>query len=140
MTWQRAPLYVQAHDLARWLLERAGCWQTPPEAHLGRALAEQALELVSAVSLALTFPAARAVHQERADDGIVRIRTTLRLARDVGALSPRQMRYAGGELDAIGRMLGGWRRSTRERTRAREKRGTMRVTRAGGGAGAAPSA
>ena len=137
MSWQRAPLYVRAHDLARWLMERAAGWRNPPERDLGRALNAQGLELSSSISLALTFPATRADHQERADESVVRIRSILRLARDLGVLSPRQLRYAGAELDAIGRMLGGWRRSTRARARVRRERSNVRT---GDGAQAAPSA
>ncbi len=123
MSWRRAPLYVQAHDLCHWLLERLASRATRDVAGLGVRLAHDAHAIVSEVALALTFPVDRAAHQAAADDAIVRLRVTLRLAEAIGLLTPRHVRHVAAELSSIGRMLGGWRRSTRQRTR-----GTHRTT------------
>ncbi|MCB9765615.1 MAG: four helix bundle protein [Alphaproteobacteria bacterium] len=116
MSWRDAPLYVRCHDLARWLLERCAAPAMP--AAPGDVLAGDVQVLLSAVSLALTFPAERAEHLARADRAAVRLRVTLRLARDLGGLSAGAHRYAAGELDQIGRMLGGWRKRWRKKARA----------------------
>lgn len=107
MSWRDAPLYVEAHDLARWLLERAATWEDGEPAHR---VAGSACDLLEAVALALTFPARRAEHLEAADGAIVRLRCQLRLARELGLLSPGGQRFAAGRLLAIGRMVGGWRK------------------------------
>lgn len=108
MSWRDAPLYVEAHDLARWVLERTRAWPEPGP--LGERSAAAACDLVVAVSLALTFPAGRAEHLRAADHAVVCLRVLLRLACDLGMVSPGGLRFATGRLRTIGRMIGGWRK------------------------------
>ncbi len=110
MSWRDAPLYVEAHDLSRWLLERARAWDSPNDSLLGRRMTSHTCEVVEKVALALTFPATRAQHLEAVDHRVVTLRMQLRLAVDLGLLSAGAHRYAAGRLDAVGRMLGGWRK------------------------------
>lgn len=120
MSWRHAPLWVEAHDLARWVLERIERW--PPEhgRHFGPLLARSVCELVEAVSLVLTFPATRLDDLRQADRAIVRLRSRLRLARDLALLSPGGLRFAEGKLRVIGRMVGGWQKKLRRRERGAE--------------------
>ncbi len=113
MSWRDAPLYVEAHDLARWTLERTNAWASRDDRHLAPLVAGGACDLLTAVSLALTFPATRAIHLEEADHGIVRLRVLLRVARGLGLLSAGGLRFASGRLTAMGRMVGGWRKRAR---------------------------
>ena len=106
MSWRDAPLYVESHDLARWLHERTREW--PAARPLRRRLSGASCDLLEAVSLALTFPGERREYLKRADAAIVRVRVLLRLTRDLGQLSPGGVRYASGRLREIGRMVGGW--------------------------------
>ena len=108
MSWRDAPLYVESHDLARWLLERTSTWSN--SSVLGRRIGRTACELVESVALALTFPTRRAGHLEAADGALVRLRCLLRLAQESGQLSAGGLRYAAGRLQAAGRMVGGWRK------------------------------
>lgn len=108
MSWRDAPLYIEAHDLARWLLERSD--GQPAEAVVSRRLALTGCQLVEAVSLALTFPLQRAHWLQEADGAVVRIRVLLRLGRDLGGVSAGGVRFATGRLRTIGRMIGGWRK------------------------------
>lgn len=110
MSAQRAPIYVQTHDLARWILERIETW--PPErgVTLRGPLSETTCQLVTSVSLALTFPRGRLEHLHVADKSVVRLRMLLRLAGDLALFSPGGLRHAQGQLLAIGRMLGGWKK------------------------------
>ncbi len=110
MSWRDAPLYVEAHDLARWVVERSNGWASSDDRHLAPLVAAGACDLLTAVSLALTFPATRASHLEAADHGIVRLRVLLRVANGMGLLSAGGLRFASGRLLAIGRMVGGWRK------------------------------
>ncbi len=112
MSWRDAPLYVEAFDLTRWVTERTTTWQ---HQHLAQLVTSSACELVTAVSLALTFPETRTAHLEQADAGIVRLRTLLRLAQGLGLVSKGGLRYTTGRLEAIGRMVGGWRKRIRKR-------------------------
>ena len=116
MSRHNAPLYVEAHDLARWVLERVEAW--PPERgrSLERPLCGAACELLASVSLALTFPEGRSEYLRTADESIVRLRMMLRLAQDLALISPGGLRHALGRLRTIGRMLGGWQRQLRRPT------------------------
>ena len=113
--WSQAPLYVQSFDLARWLAEKAEDRRGGPHAALLAQASTAAAELLLAIGLALTFPSLRVRNLERADEQVVRARLLLRLACELGALSPGGLRHASNELDEIGRMIGGWRRSVRRR-------------------------
>ena len=108
VSWHDAPLYVESHDLGRWVIEKASSW--PSDAHLAALVTTAGCDLVTAVSLALTFPSDRAEHLCEADRSIVRLRTLLRLAKDLSLISPAGLRFAHGRLQAIGRMVGGWRK------------------------------
>jgi len=118
MSWRDAPLYVEAHDLSRWVLERASVW--PPPALLAPRVAAATTELLTAISLALTFPQGRASYLHQADEEIVRLRMLLRLARDLGMISPGGLRFASGRLRTIGRMVGGWLRRLEQSGRLSE--------------------
>lgn len=115
MSWDQAPIYVEAHDLSRWVVERVQAWPRERDRHLGRPVLAAACELLSSVSLALTFPETRIAHLRQADESVVRLRVLLRLARDTCLISPGGLRHAQGRLRAIGRMIGGWRRRVRTR-------------------------
>ena len=108
MSWREAPLYVEAHDLARWIGERSKGWPADSRREVGAHLIAAACELLTAVGLALTFPHSRRGHLETADAAIVRCRLLLRLARDLCLVSPGGNRFAAGRLAEIGRMVGGW--------------------------------
>ncbi|HEX9730704.1 MAG TPA: hypothetical protein VGG06_01820 [Thermoanaerobaculia bacterium] len=110
MSWRDAPLYVEAHDLARWIVQRTHGWSSGEDRQLATLVVGHACEILTTVSLALTFPATRARHLETADHGIVRLRVLLRLARDVELLSAGGLRFASGRLRVMGRMIGGWRK------------------------------
>lgn len=107
MSWRNAPLYVRCHDLARWVLPRmAAC----PHPQLRDRVTAEALELLTHVSIALTFTEDRHAQLRDADHAIVALRVQLRLALDLGFLPSNSHRYATDALSEIGRMLGGWRR------------------------------
>jgi hypothetical protein len=110
MSWRDAPLYVEAHDLAAWLLARTASWDRSGAACLAPRIANASCELVESIALALTFPPTRRSHLERADASIVVLRTELRLARALEIVSARRLRFACERLRTIGRMVGGWRK------------------------------
>ena len=109
MTQREAPLYVEAHDLARWVIERADSWGDRGGV-LSVRVSDAACGLLEAVSLALTFPRGRARDLEEADRAMVRLRVLLRVAEELGLLSPSALRFACGRLQTAGRMVGGWRK------------------------------
>ena len=109
---KEAPLFIQCQALARWLLENL-------RAHpvLMDTIHRGSLRLLDDVVLALKdFD--REEHLRSADATAVLLRVHLRLARDLGALEERQLVFVLGELDGIGRQLGGWQRRLDEGTMA----------------------
>ncbi len=119
MSWRDAPLYVEAHDLAVWILGQAKGWSGGAETYLGPRVAGAACDLVDAITLALTFPDRRAAHLERADAAVALLRTRLRLAQGVEMVSVHGVRFACGRLRLIGRMVGGWRKRVANSRQAR---------------------
>lgn len=138
MNARETPLYVDAHDLARWVISRARSWPPERQGHMAPLIVAAACDLVTAVSLALTFPASRWEHVEQADRSIVRLRTLLRLARDLNLLSAGGLRFAAGRLQVIGRMIGGWKKKLKPLPR--ESEGARRDLKTGDGPPAAVTA
>ncbi len=109
MTWRRAPLYVDTHDLAVWLAMRSD--RSGSTCGLLAVLQDEARELVADIAVALSFPEDRQAAIRSADQHAARLRVFNRLAREVGVLRPNRVRHVAARLDRIGRMLGGWSRS-----------------------------
>lgn len=122
MSWQDAPLYVRAHDLAVDLHGRLPHLPDAYRASLGCGLAREASTILSGVALGLTFPDERALHQAGVDEAIVRLRVHLRVAEALGVLSTGAASHVHDQLTDIGRMLGGWRK--RETRRLAERKPT----------------
>ncbi len=108
-----SPLYVEARDLAAWVIARANTWPPERDRYVAPVVVTVASELVTDVALALTFPASRREHLEQADWMLVRLRELLRLARVLNLVSAGGLRFSTGRLQAIGRMIGGWKKSLR---------------------------
>ena len=113
---KQAPLYSSAFDLSCWLLKKVNARPSNWPGAFADEISALASALTTEVSLALTFPRERPEHQRRIDEIVVALRIRLRLAREVGWMSPGALRHAAAELRTIGRMLGGWRRQTSKRT------------------------
>lgn len=109
MSWRDAPLYIEAHDVARWVSERALGFPAAA-APVGGRLVQTAGDLLDAVALALTFPDTRGGHLRAADEAIACLRVQLRLARDLGLVSAGGVRHVAARLAVAGRMIGGWRK------------------------------
>ncbi|MBK8979837.1 MAG: hypothetical protein IPM29_28400 [Planctomycetes bacterium] len=108
MTWRRATLYVDCHDLCRWLgAQRPGA----PAGSVVARLFDESIELLGDVACALSFPSRRRAELDRADGHIARLRVFGRLAAELGEWPPARARHLAGRLDVIGRMVGGWSRS-----------------------------
>ena len=103
---KEAPLFVDASRLCAWVLERLG----KRDEVLARRLCSTALDLLEHLTLALKRRD-REDRIEAADEDLIVLRVELRLAAATELLSERQMLFALEQADAIGRQLGGWRRS-----------------------------
>ena len=110
MSWRNAPLYVRTHDLALDLVRRVDGIAPAPQREVRAALVAEALGLLRAVSLALSFPAERGENLHVADRHVVGLKVLVRLAHASGVVNDRGARWLGEELVEIGRMIGGWQR------------------------------
>jgi hypothetical protein len=103
----RAPIFTASWDLCAWLLKKA---RAQPHDPLARSLAEEALRLLDAVTMAL-----KNIDRENAiadaDLILIRLRLRLRLAVETDFLTNRQGHFALHQADDIGRQLGGWQKS-----------------------------
>jgi len=99
---KEAPLFVQTYAAARWMLDTI-----PASSPIGDRIHRGALDLLDHIVLALkNFDREQRV--EEADECNALLRVHVRLAHDLGLLDERRMLYIVGELDEIGRQLGGW--------------------------------
>ena len=99
-----APLYVQSHAVALWLISNP-----PARGPLEKHIHGLALHLVDHVILALKgFDRDRNI--EDADASAVLLRAHLKLALDAGLIDDRQFLYITDEIISIGRQIGGWQR------------------------------
>lgn len=103
----RAPLFVDALAIAKWLVEH---FDRSATGSLGTHVVTVALDLLQAVTLALK-DRRREEQIELADEQLIRLRVLLRLATDCGRLTAEQYGHVLVRVDAIGRQLGGWQRS-----------------------------
>jgi len=104
---KESPIFTQTYDLLRWLLPLAGQLPRQHRSGLARRLPDVAFELQR-----LLIQAAKAedsaVELRTADATLAELRTLLRLARDLNAISFGQYEEGVRRSSEIGRLLGGW--------------------------------
>ena len=100
-----APLFTDTFALATWLVERRGGSADV----LPRRVLEVAVRLLEDVTAALK---GRDRHERlsAADEGLLTLRTLLRLDAATGGLTEAQLLHALELADRIGRQIGGWQR------------------------------
>jgi len=107
------PLFVKAHDWNLWLLQRT---QRFPK-HLRHSYTQRLESLAfDFEDLLLQANSVRGLRRrellEAADSVLLRLRAFLRYAFDLQLLAANQLRYAGEQLDQLGRLLGAWLKGT----------------------------
>ena len=103
------PAVQKAYDLNRWLVPCVGRMLRTHKFTLGDRLQTTALDLCLALVEASHARAKdRPLH--RAARLLDQLRLLLRLARDVGVITNRQLEYVSELNEELGRMIGGWQR------------------------------
>ena len=109
--FQRAPIFTVTWDFSVWLLKKT---RAAPQDPLAQSLADGALRLLDAITLALKNIDRDDALQD-ADLLLIqlrlRLRLRLRLAMETEFLNAQQAHYALQQTDAIGRQLGGGRKA-----------------------------
>lgn len=100
---KEAPLFAQALSLSQWLLTNLAA-----PSPLTSRIHAHALDLLERVLALKGFDRDEQIDQ--ADRSAALLRVHLRLALELGQLDDQRYLFLAGELDGIGRQLGGWQR------------------------------
>ena len=109
-------ILTRTYDLLLWLLPRTERFPKTQRFVLTKRLQDAALDFQEALFLANAHSGrARLAHLQDADAHLNKLRLYLRLARQWGWLSSGQYEHVSRMVAEIGRLLGGWLRTTRRR-------------------------
>ena len=109
---KQSPIFIKHYDLMRWLIPRTLAFPKSQRGVLARQIQQELFcihkGLVAAGSSADPRPGLA-----KADQGLIRLRTYLRLSRDLQLLSVGQFEQAARLTAEVGRLLGGWQKGLR---------------------------
>ncbi|TAH48019.1 MAG: diversity-generating retroelement protein Avd [Chloroflexota bacterium] len=104
-----SPIYSKTYDLLLWLLPQAIKFPRAYRFTLAERVQRRALDFQETLLAAgLANGALRAEKLREADLQLAQLRHTLRLCQDLKLLTLAQYEHAGGMVNEIGRLLGGW--------------------------------
>lgn len=113
MPTQESPIFSRSYALLLWLLPATVRFPRHQRFVLAGALQRSALHLHERlIEAAHVEGAARRAHLTNADVELDKVRHLLRLCRDLDLLSNGQYEHAARQVAEIGRLLGGWQKST----------------------------
>ena len=104
------PVIQKTYDLLKWVSERVVRFPRPHRHALGDRLLAELHDLFD-VLLAAKYTHVRRPLLDRANVLLEQLRFRVRLAFDLRCLRATGYGYAAGELEAVGRMVGGWRKA-----------------------------
>ena len=113
----QSPLFVKTYDLMLWLIPRTLAFPKSQRGVLARRVQVQLCcfyeTLVDAGLSDDPLP-----HLCQADAILTKLRTYLRLSRDLQLLSVKQYGYASQQVAQVGRLMGGWLKSLEKEDRS----------------------
>ncbi len=109
---QESPIFSRTYDLILWLLPEANKFPRSHRFGLGERVVRQALDFQETLVQAGLSKKDRARLLDVADVQLAILRTNLRLCKDLELLKINQYEHVAGMLVEIGRLLGGWKKST----------------------------
>jgi hypothetical protein len=114
MTMKQSPIFLKHYDLMAWLLPCTLAFPKSQRGVLARQVQAELFRihewLVEAGTTEDPLPALA-----KADRGLIRLRTYLRLCRDLKLLSVNQYEHGSRLAAEVGKLLGGWIRSRQSR-------------------------
>lgn len=105
----QSPIFSKTYDFLKWLIPLTVRFPRTQRFVLAAALQTEALEFQARLIEAVHQSSPKA-SLDSADAELDKVRTHLRLCRDLDLVSPGQYEHAAGMLTEIGRLLGGWKR------------------------------
>ncbi|NWG75262.1 MAG: diversity-generating retroelement protein Avd [Rubrivivax sp.] len=106
------PVLTAMYDLAKWLLMRVQAFPRSLRFTLGDRIAESAMDIHLALVEA-AYSRDKKPHLRQANFELTKLRTLVRMAKDVRAISIKQYGYASRCSVQVGSQVGGWLRSAR---------------------------
>ncbi|MCP4426361.1 MAG: diversity-generating retroelement protein Avd, partial [Chloroflexi bacterium] len=107
---KQSPIFVKHYDLMAWLIPRTLNFPKSQRGVLARQIQKELFHIQEALVEAgagnAPLPALA-----QADKGLIRLRTYLRLSRDLKLLSIKQFEHAARLTSEVGRLLGGWKKA-----------------------------
>jgi hypothetical protein len=110
---KQSPIFTKTYDLLLWLIPRTLAFPKSQRGVLARQVQTQLFTLYEALVEA-GLSETPLPHLRRADASLTKLRTYLRLSRDLQLLSIKQYGYASQQVAQVGRLLGGWLRSLQQ--------------------------
>ena len=120
---KQSPIFLKTYDLMLWLVPRTLAFPKSQRGVLARRIQQQVFALYEALVDAVGSEEPQA-HLHQADMTLTKLRTYLRMARDLHLLSLRQYGHGCRLLAEVGRLLGGWIRSIEQATTAGKAAGS----------------
>lgn len=105
----QSPIFSKTYDFLKWLIPLTVRFPRTQRFVLAAALQTEALQF-QALLIEAVHQSSPKAHLDSADAELDKVRTHLRLCRDLDLVSPGQYEHAAGMLTEIGRLLGGWKR------------------------------
>ena len=107
---KQSPIFVKHYDLMAWLIPCTLNFPKSQRGVLARQLQGELFRIQEALVEAGSSSQPRS-SLEAADKGLIRLRTYLRLSRDLRLLSSQQYEHVSKLVSEVGRLLGGWMKS-----------------------------
>jgi hypothetical protein len=114
---KQSPIFVKHYDLMLWLIPRTLAFPKSQRGVLARQIQSELFRIYELLVEAGSHDQPRPFLAE-VDRGLTRLRTYLRLSRDLRLLSVGQYEHAARLVAEVGRLLGGWIRSEQEKRKS----------------------
>jgi four helix bundle protein len=109
---KQSPIFSKTYDFVAWLIPLTIKFPRQQRFVMAAALQQEALSFQGLLIEAAHRRAPRDT-LIAADVELDKLRTHLRLSRDLGLISPGQHQHAARMLTEVGRLLGGWQKTVR---------------------------
>jgi len=111
---KQSPIFIKYYDLMLWLIPRTLAFPKSQRGVLARQIQSELFHIYELLVEAGTHEQPRPFLSD-VDRGLIRLRTYLRLARELKLLSIGQYEHVARLVAEVGRLLGGWIKSEAER-------------------------
>jgi len=117
-------IYAKTYDFILWLFPQTLKFPKSHRFVLAQRIENTLLDFLECI-IEANAEADKLPLLKKADVKLEKLRTLVRLSKDFKFMSLKAYEYAAGELEEIGRMLGGWIRQNRTRNRSLVKQSSL---------------